>query len=141
MKELAIETVRGDVLKRFQEYVNIFPQMLGFFDAYRKKPECEGCVDRMLLELSRQPNLEEKLKELYGEEVKVDKELITYKERVAPTIASAKTDVFYVVKDDYKKFIDDFCKDKIIRVIDTVYIPEDKEIIVTMVYNVILKQK
>jgi len=140
--ELTVEMAAVHIATdKFDAYMKEFTDLGGFFIALKKKPNCDGCMQKAMLELSRQPDLENRLKKIYGDDLEVHKDLLMYKARATPNIASSTTEVYFVLKDDYKAFIEEFTQDKIVRAIDTVYIPEDKEICLTIVYNAILKQE
>lgn len=139
--ELNVEMATADISsKKFGEYVKQFPDLIGYFTSLKSKPNCDGCAQKVLIELSKKDDLEKKLKNIYGNDVEVGKDILLYKNRVTPTITSSITEVFFVLKDDYKAFIEEFTRDKIVRVIDATYISETSEMCVTIVYNLILKQ-
>jgi hypothetical protein len=135
--EITIEKIKKDILHNglLETYVQQFPKMLGFFSEFVKKPKCETCEQGLFSELSKQTDLEEKLGKVYNMPVQVSKELKEYASFIKRNMTSLVTEVFHVSKDDYAKFIEDFSKDKYIRTINTLYIQEEKEIIVTLVYN------
>jgi len=138
---VTVEIIRNDIIAdRFAEFVKLFPDMLGFFADLRKKPKCDSCVQKMMVEFNKQRDLEKNLKKLYGFNSEIDSEVLHFKSKNnAPNITSSQTEVFVVAKNDYGKFMMDFAKDKIIRVIDTLYISEEKEIVVTIVYNTVIR--
>lgn len=139
--ELNVEMVTAHIAnEKFTEYVKQFPDLISYFASLKKKPNCDGCAQKVLIELSKKEDLEKKLKIIYGNDVEVGKDILLYKNRVTPNITSSITEVFFVLKDDYKAFIEEFTRDKIVRVIDTTYIAETSEMCITIVYNLILKQ-
>lgn len=141
MNIITTNTIKEDILTtRFGEFVNAFPDMLGLFKTLKDKPKCEACSSKLFAEFNNKEDLEEKLKKLYGSDCVIDEEILKYKKKAkTPNISPSETEVFSIAKEDYATFMAKFTKDKIIRVIATTYIPEDNEILATIVYNSVLR--
>jgi hypothetical protein len=137
--KITIGDIRNAILNdKFSLFVEQFPVLLGYFSAFKKKPNCEGCLSKVLSELAKEHDYEEKLKNIFGKDVVIDEEILTYT-TIQPSLTSQMTEVFEIEKADYGNFMETFCKDKLIRNLNTIYIPETQSIVVTIVYNIMVK--
>jgi len=137
--KITVGIIKDDIVgEKFSKFVNEFPDLMGFFKALKQKPTCDGCIQKAFTQLSKQPDLEKKLRKIYGMVTPIDDEVFNYHKNI-PTISSSQTEAFLVKKDDYPAMIEQFCQDKIVRLINTIYIFEKDEIMVTIVYNMQIK--
>jgi hypothetical protein len=134
------QKIANDISKGYDViFNNEFPEAKETIEAIKKKPKCGGCLIKNIPVLFGQPNFEEKLKLIYGDDVEYD--LAMPKESVHPNKPGPYTqaaEILEFTEEEWKDWWEENMKTNIrtkFQHIATYYKPETKTVVVSIVYH------
>ena len=126
-----MEVIIGSVLEKTDEYRKQFPRMVAEIDQLAKKPKCKICINSFFKRLLNQPNLTQGMAIIFEDPElsfaqDVQDFIITNNDKTA-TRSKSKVEVHWVTPKEAKDFIERYTADKMVRSINTTYVPSSIE--------------
>jgi hypothetical protein len=124
------EILLTNLVEKPDEYRKQFPRMIHEIDEVVKKPKCGVCINAFFRALLNDMGFQQKLSVIFGEpELDFAQDIQDYvvsgKDKTALK-SKTKVEVFWVPPKDVKKFIESYTEDKLVRNIQTTYVPAEK---------------
>lgn len=123
-KDYLLKTVKEEA-DRFRIH---FESSIPEIDKFVQKPKCSICMKNLIKSLFADIECNNKLAKIFDDpDLKYTQDILDHTYMTVEKTAKktrSKVEAFYVDVPEYKKFIEAYCQDKMIRSIDTVFIPK-----------------
>jgi len=124
------EILLANLVEKPDEYRKQFPRLVYEIDQVVKKPKCGVCITAFFKAILNDLGFQQKLSLIFEEpELNFAQDIQDYalsmKDKTA-TKTKTKVEVFWVPPKDVKKFIESYTENKLVRNIQTTYVPAEK---------------
>lgn len=131
------QVILDHLIENPDSFRRYFPRLIDQIDQVVKKPKCGICINAFFTGLINDTGFQQKMSVVFDDpEIKFAQDIQDFlfsanKDKVARR-SKTNVEVYWVSAKDAKDFIEGYTKNKLIRDIQTTYVPDLKQIMVTI---------